>query len=116
MRLPYVVALWMVIAVALLSALAPLGTPLSRMTGSAFNPATVDVVIKARTPAAPQAVQATQPDGDDGHVALSVTIAVALSFLLLRLLTASPLMPVLSVPAPGAVRFFRRARAPPVRR
>jgi hypothetical protein len=52
------------IAVTLLSALAPLGLPLSRATGSAFNPATIDVVLKVRAPAAVQAVQPARPDGD----------------------------------------------------
>ena len=41
------VALWMLIVVTLLSALAPIGPPLSRPTGSAFNPATSDVGINA---------------------------------------------------------------------
>ncbi|MDR7153637.1 hypothetical protein J2W40_000434 [Sphingobium xenophagum] len=57
--------LWTLILITLLSALAPIGPPLSRPTGSAFNPATSDVVIKARTPASPQMAQAVRTDGDD---------------------------------------------------
>lgn len=59
------VALWMLIVVTLLSALAPIGPPLSRPTGSAFNPATSDVVIKARAPTPPQLAQTARMDGDD---------------------------------------------------
>ncbi|WP_340265457.1 hypothetical protein [Sphingobium mellinum] len=49
-RLPFRTSLWIVIVVALVSALAPLGPPSSRTTGSAFNPATTSVVIKAAGP------------------------------------------------------------------
>lgn len=49
-RPPFLMALWIAIVVALVSALAPLGPPSSRVTGSAFNPATTSVVIKAARP------------------------------------------------------------------
>ncbi len=56
--------LWMAICVALLCALAPLGPPSSKLTGSAFNPATTGVVLKARSPAAPLVARMVRPDGE----------------------------------------------------
>ena len=56
------VALWTLIAVTLLSALAPLGPPLSRTRGSAFNPATSDVVVKTRPPLRAVATADRLPD------------------------------------------------------
>src|SRR3546814_6989521 len=63
-RLPFILTLWLSLGVALLSALVPLGPPSSRFTGSAFNPATTGVVLKARAHATPLTVQAMEPDGD----------------------------------------------------
>lgn len=62
-RLPFLLTLWLAIGVALLSALAPLGPPSSRQTGSAFNPATTSVVLKARAQTDSLVVRATRPDG-----------------------------------------------------
>lgn len=73
------VALWMLIVVTLLSALAPIGPPLSRPTGSAFNPATSDVVIKARAPTPPQVAQAARMDGDDAPPVLLFCILATLA-------------------------------------
>ncbi|MEC3910547.1 hypothetical protein U5A82_08630 [Sphingobium sp. CR2-8] len=80
LRLPVVAALWTLILVTLLSALAPLGPPLSRATGSAFNPATADVVLKARAHAAFQAVDASTPthDGPSPPLILAVALAIVL--------------------------------------
>src|SRR3546814_3242423 len=55
---------WRSAGVARLSPLVPLGPPSSRFTGSAFNPATTGVVLKARAHATPLTVQAMEPDGD----------------------------------------------------
>lgn len=57
-------ALCMAIAVALFSAVAPLGLPFSRVTGSAFNPATTSVVLKARSPVEAAAAAVHEPDAD----------------------------------------------------
>lgn len=65
-RLLFILALWTAIGVALLSALAPLGPPSSRLTGSAFNPATTSVVLKVRAQASPVAARAADPDGKAG--------------------------------------------------
>ena len=75
------VALWMLIVVTLLSALAPIGPPLSRPTGSAFNPATTDVVIKARAPTPPQVAQAARMDGDDAPPVLLFCVLATLAFI-----------------------------------
>jgi hypothetical protein len=113
-RLPVIAALWTLIAVALLSALAPLGPPLSRVAGSAFNPATSDVVIKARAPLAPQAVQAARPDGD-GPLAFHLLLAgLAASLLIVWRLCVAPVFARKRATArsgfhPGSTR----ARAPP---
>lgn len=85
-RLPVMLALWMLtlgmlIAVALLSALVPLGPPSTRTTGSAFNPATSDVVLKARAVATPQAVEPLRPDGD-GPPAIALLLPALVTVLI----------------------------------
>lgn len=113
-RLSVVAAVWTLIAVILLSALAPLGPPLSRVAGSAFNPATIDVVIKARAPLAPQAVQATQPDGEGPLVPLLLLAAFAAALVILwRQSAASAFAPVGERARSGFHSNDRRARAPP---
>lgn len=107
------VALWMLIVVTLLSALAPIGPPLSRPTGSAFNPATSDVVIKARAPTPPPVAQAARVDGDDTPPVLLFCIIATLAlvasvgrlriFFSRRQIAAAPLL----------LSGGHRARAPP---
>ncbi|MDO7834723.1 hypothetical protein Q4610_06655 [Sphingobium sp. HBC34] len=87
-RTAILAALWTLIAVTLLSALAPLGPPLSRVTGSAFNPATSDVVLKARTPATTQMVQPARPDGDGLPLLPLHGLCAALLAMVWRILTA----------------------------
>lgn len=100
-RLPMLLAVWMLIAVALFSALAPVGPPLSRVTGSAFNPATSDVVLKARAPLAPQAAQAARPDRDgDPVIALLLPALAALPIALCHILSLT-----------GAVKFRPRRQS-----
>lgn len=101
-RLLFILSLWMAIGVALLSALAPLGPPSSRLTGSAFNPATTSVVLKARAQAVPVAAQIAQPDGT-GRVA-TLTLAIGL-------LSMAALLSGVWRPRP-ANRFFRPQTAP----
>ena len=64
-RLPFFLSLWMAMLVALVSALAPLGPPSSRPTGSAFNPATTSVLIKAGDRGEAPVERAREPDGRD---------------------------------------------------
>ena len=113
LRLPVLAALWTIILVTLLSALAPLGPPLSRVTGSAFNPATADVVLKARTQSAQQMLEMRQPDGD-GATPLIMAFALAVILTVFRLVRSAgwagdghSILPVIK-PARS-----RRARAPP---
>ncbi|WP_254913837.1 hypothetical protein [Sphingobium sp. Z007] len=113
MRLPVLIALWTLILVTLLSALAPIGPPLSRTTGSAFNPATADVVLKARTQATAQVVTAPRPDGDG---APPLILALALAMVLLVGRHARPIAPAARFsqhPRSFAPARTRRARAPP---
>lgn len=116
MRLPILAALWTLLAVTLLSALAPLGPPLSRATGSAFNPATLDVVLKARTQSAAQTVvESPRPDGDGGPPPM--LLALALAIVLLALRHARPAGSVVQYRAtlrPFTPACTRRARAPPL--
>ena len=117
-RTLFITALWAAIAVALLSALVPLGPPASRLTGSAFNPATTDVVLKVRTQAVPAIAQVTEPDGD-GRAPFSIPaaawlIAVASSppgFFLLH--AANRFSRRQPTPEPYHLLSRRRARAPP---
>lgn len=118
-QLPVMLALWMstlslLIAVALLSALAPLGPPLSRATGSAFNPATSDVVLKARALATPQAVQAHRPGGD-GPPATALLLP-ALALLLAgrwRMVPSGVATPFRALRPPRPRRADIQPRAPP---
>ncbi|WP_230461262.1 hypothetical protein [Sphingobium sp. CAP-1] len=106
-------ALWTLIAITLLSALAPLGPPLSRLTGSAFNPATSDVVLKVRAPATAQAMPVVRHDGDAAPpVALGGLFAVLIVALW-------RLIPMAFTPSARQSRLrpvlvrAHRARAPP---
>lgn len=112
-RLPIHAALWTLIIVTLLSALAPLGPPLSRVTGSAFNPATADVVLKARTQATSQMADTPRPDGDGTP---PLILAVALAIVLLVANQVRPTRPATfyrdDLPSFAPART-RRARAPP---
>ncbi|MEC3949931.1 hypothetical protein [Sphingobium sp. HWE2-09] len=113
LRLPIHAALWTLILVTLLSALAPLGPPLSRATGSAFNPATTDVVLKARTQSAQQVVEAPQPDGGGAPpLIIAFALAAVLTALRVVILTgwAGDHASVLPFIRPARTRS---ARAPP---
>ena len=107
------VALWMLIVVTLLSALAPIGPPLSRPTGSAFNPATTDVVIKARAPTPPHVAQAARVDGDDAPPVLLFCIIATLALVA----SAGHGRAIFAWSQIGAVPLYlssaHRARAPP---
>ena len=118
-RLLFILTLWLSLSVALLSALAPLGPPSSRFTGSAFNPATTSVVLKARAQASPVAMQAMEPDDDDGRAswpmfAAGVLVVVAM-LLTVVLPYAGNRFPRSSFSFPSLRLLSRkRARAPPV--
>lgn len=113
----FILSLWVAIGVALLSALAPLGPPASRLTGSAFNPATTSVAIKARRPDSPLVAQTAKPDGRD-KVRPTLAILWLMPLLLLAaerawLALRSP-VPVCSFARRRPARHSRPpARAPP---
>ncbi|WP_375197195.1 hypothetical protein [Sphingobium sp.] len=116
-RLLFILSLWMALSVALLSALAPLGPPSSRLTGSAFNPATTAVVLKARAQAIPVTAQVSQPDGDGRLPALTfaiglLSIAAMLSGIL-RLRPSHRFSRPQPAPRPFHLLSCRHARAPP---
>jgi hypothetical protein len=105
-------ALWALIAVTLLSALAPLGPPLSRTRGSAFNPATSEVVLKTRPAIRADAQAERLPDG---RVAPFVALLAVLLSLLggLRVIPASGRMRRAPVHIPVSLFRAGRSRAPP---
>lgn len=113
---PWALTLWMLIAVALLSALAPLGPPLSRVTGSAFNPATSDVVLKARMLPAANMMQPVRPDGDgNGDAAPSLALASAILVVVLWRLCSTPILrPVQCARLSHRRSGAKCARAPPI--
>ncbi|WP_242125127.1 hypothetical protein [Sphingobium sp. Sx8-8] len=117
-RLLFILFLWTAIGVALLSALAPLGPPSSRLTGSAFNPATTSVVLKARAQSAPLAAQASRPDRD-GRMPVMAFAAVWLLPVALMMLGVRRLQPAerlrrpQSAPRPSHLLSHHHARAPP---
>lgn len=104
-------ALWTLIAVTLLSALAPLGLPLSRATGSAFNPATSEVVLKARAPATGQAM--ARRDGDSLPPLALIVATLCLVPGLCRQVLVSRLGAGRRTPLRPVPVRARRARAPP---
>ncbi|BAV66008.1 hypothetical protein [Sphingobium cloacae] len=116
----FLATLWMAICVALLCAIAPLGLPSSKLTGSAFNPATTSVVLKARSPAAPQAKRLAGPDGA-GLVPLPIPnpFHFAISFMVLPVLcwrlraAAAPLSSIARAVLSVAPAHLPPARAPP---
>ncbi|MGE6690829.1 MULTISPECIES: hypothetical protein [Sphingobium] len=115
MRLPILAALWTLLAVTLLSALAPLGPPLSRATGSAFNPATLDVVLKARAqPASQTAVETPRPGGDGASPPMLLALALAIVLLAIRHARATGSVARYRAPLRSLTPArTRRARAPP---
>ncbi|WP_041391182.1 hypothetical protein [Sphingobium chlorophenolicum] len=116
--LPFILFLWLSLCVALLSALAPLGPPSSRLTGSAFNPATTSVVLKARAAANPILLRVTEPDGDrraplTAPAAILSPLAASLMPVILAIRPVSRFSP--SFPSPISFHLLSRlrVRAPP---
>ena len=117
-RLLFMLTLWMAISVALLSALTPLGPPSSKITGSAFNPATTDVVLKARALSIPPGERVSAP-GDNDSIAPVTSVIQWLVFATAILVVAWLLRP-LPVADPTIGQRVQRcfsngfhARAPP---
>ena len=112
---PVALMLWLTIAVALWSALVPLGPPASRAIGSAFSPATMAVALKARA-SQPIEVQikALTPD-EGGSAGDAVTLAAFYLPIGRFALPDHALWSIVSVSIhPFDPASFRRARAPPI--
>lgn len=112
---PVALLLWLTIAVALWSALVPLGPPASRAIGSAFSPATTAVALKARASQPVEVkIKVYAPDLG-GSAGDAVAIAAFTLFVTHAALSDHALWPIVAV----SVRPFdpassRRARAPPI--
>lgn len=115
-RLPFIAALWTAIAVAMLSAMLPSGLPLTRVSGSAFDPATSLVVLKARSPGQQVAARASEPDEPAPPMAVMWMLPVALPPFAFKLALALRVPPysglAVSRPRPSE---RPRVRAPPGR-
>lgn len=114
----FILTLWMAICVALLSALAPLGPPSSRLTGSAFNPATTSVALKARSSVTPQQASVLDPgpQGDAPTWPTALLGLLPLALLLVEVWLRRPGSPLWCDPGafvPLLRHIGRRARAPP---
>ncbi|EQA96631.1 hypothetical protein [Sphingobium baderi] len=118
----FLATLWMAIWVALLCALAPLGPPASKLTGSAFNPATTAVLLKARSPAAPEASRMVRPEREGPAPSslpapplpiVPLLTMLAIAFLFLRA-PASLSSHAARLLASAAIGHRPPARAPPL--
>lgn len=118
-RLLFMLTLWMAISVALLSALTPLGPPSSKTMGSAFNPATTAVVLKARAQLIPSDERLSVADGNGGAPSITPIMQWVI-FAAATVLLACLLRPLTTVVPAISPRMRRRvprrfhARAPPV--
>lgn len=110
-RASILLALWTLIAVTLLSALAPLGPPQSRSRGSAFNPATAEVVLKTRPALKAATTPLARPDGND--VPAAVVVIAILMLAVAQLRSVQPLNG-LTITAKLHTSGSSRARAPPI--
>ncbi|MET0249600.1 MAG: hypothetical protein ABW164_07710 [Sphingobium sp.] len=106
------------ILIALVCALAPLGLPASVTAGSAFNPATTSVVLKARAPVSARQIEVTRPDGGGTGVPGVWSVAPVLAAFLLPLSRCGLTVMMLHRPALTCASSLHRhstghARAPP---
>lgn len=120
---PFLVVVWAALLTALLSALLPVGLPHSTAVGSAFNPATTSVALKAGTYRTVVAAESVATGDDDAGTGF-VTPRMAMSLLqapdvaeLSRRVPATPLPPDISTASPLPRRIFSDAfpRGPPLR-
>lgn len=117
-KFSFVAMLYLTIVTALLCALAPIGPPASRDTGSAFNPATTAVLLKARSPVAPEIARAERPDGDMRPAPPAAFVLLLFAGVLALALYRRLHMGGMWVRGPALLRSApcstRHARAPPV--
>ena len=118
-RLLFMLTLLMAISVALLSALTPLGPPSSKLTGSAFNPATTGVVLKARTQSIPSGERLALPDRGDSSPPITPGMQwLVFAMAMLVFVWGSRPLPRINIARASRVRrtisYRPHARAPPV--
>jgi len=106
------------ILIALVCALAPLGLPASVTAGSAFNPATTSVMLKARAPVSARQIEATRPDGGGTGMADAAAFVALMPALWPWAMARVSATEILSFPSTFAsslhLHSVARARAPPL--
>lgn len=117
-RLLFMLGLWLAISVSLLSALTPLGPPSSMITGSAFNPATTGVVLKARAQTISTDQRLSEPERDRNFPVTSPLKAwiVPSAALLAAVWPVRPIIPSIWGRLPltcERISYRFQARAPP---
>lgn len=118
-RLMSMSAMWLALATAILCAVLPTGLPLSTMLGSAFNPSTTAVALRARS----EILQPRQhiEDGDRTAPAARVAgpflpdeVLIATSVFAFAVLAAKLLsLSAIFAPLPNQPQQAHRTRAPP---
>ena len=119
-RYSFVLALWVAMLTAVVSAIAPSGLPSTRTVGSAFDPSTTAVVLKARSPL--RAMVVLERRGDDradlprlpGDGATPALLAVTPGFIVPALFAVATWAPVaIDHPRASQLRYIIQPRAPP---
>jgi hypothetical protein len=113
--LPFVLTLFTLIAISLLSALIPLGPPASKVMGSAFSPATTSVAIKARSAQPTIVVRAVVPPPFEPPVSRLIQ-ALLTGLVLLGLIRREQPRGVIQIPSHFLLLKRRMARGPPLHR
>ncbi len=115
-RLLFLLSLWASLATAIVCAVVPAGLPMTRSTGSAFDPSTTIVALRSRPPAPTKVTLLRIGEGDaaigDGPAALAAAIpaAVVRTF---AFLPAAGILPSALVLHPRAIPVALHARPPP---
>ena len=114
----FALALWLSLATAIVCAVVPGGLPMTRTTGSAFDPSTTVVVLRSRPPVAVKAALLRTGEGDG--VGIGGDGAVALPAISPRLVASGAIVMVVAASALTAPDFLLRdipialyARPPP---
>lgn len=117
-RFLFMLSLWMSLATAIVCAVMPAGLPLTRTIGSAFDPSTTIVALRARPPALLDDIVARDGAGDDGGAGGTGCAAIPAlwpSLVGAGLIVASVLPSPLRLLdlIPRAIESARHARSPP---
>lgn len=114
----FLLSLWLSLATAILCAVLPAGLPLTRTIGSAFDPSTTIVALRARPPAPTKAVLLRIGDADgadigSGPATLARLARVTVTPLAISM-PAAILVPRILSPVPRALPVALYARPPPL--